>query len=101
MNHKIQRMPGMGFNARPADPCPEPGPKPANEGAPTTPTYTGHTRKYEDSTSKSSRLLPFAREISAGLDGAMTRERLEAAVLGGFLTPAEAEQIARATGLQP
>jgi hypothetical protein len=89
---------GLGFNARESEPKDEPthDPEPA---APSKTQYTGRQRELPLCTRPE--LLPFAKQISACLGDSMARQRLEDAVVGGFLSASEAEEIARGINLNP
>jgi len=78
-------------------PSPEAQPPAVPAPAAPTPRFVGRDLPA----SSAPTLLPGFKQISAGLGDAMTRQRLEDAVIGGFLSASEAEQIARAVGLTP
>jgi hypothetical protein len=110
MNDTNEYTPGFAGKQYRVIPTPTPSPKAAaandavNEVCADSVLNRGYTgrpplKPYEDSTSKKSRLLPFAAKISEGLDGAMTLSRLNDSVIAGILTNTEANQIARSLGL--
>lgn len=72
-------------------------PVPAPPAVPSTGPQFRQPRELPPSTRPN--LLPFAREISAGLGDSMTLSRLNDAVLLGQLSKDEANQIAHALGL--
>ncbi len=98
-NNEHRPVSGLGFgcNAREIPmPTPEPESKPA--AAPSAAPQFRPVRALPPSTRPT--LLPFAQSISAGLDNAVARQRLEDAVIGGFLSASEAERLARELGLE-
>ncbi len=102
MSNDKNTVPGFGgkqYRVVGPKPAPQPEAKP-NEGAPDTILTRQPLKSYPMSTGRGD-LAPAFKQISVGLEGALTRERLEAAVLGGFLSASEAETIARAAGLKP